>query len=175
MEDAAEANRVPLGGPAAVKEVDGNDGWVALLGIRGRRGDGAGRRDGDMDVEGEASVERERLAARVPGVDVISLRGDGGGTRGVGCFPTRMVLIVVSPSASLVSSFNGSSDVADEGSCSSRRDSTADAVGDTDLRVSSNVGLCSGSTWGITVLASWSRRTAASVVASIIKGSGIVS
>lgn len=67
--DAADARRAPRGGAVVADEdedrAEGREGAVVLE-ISVRRGEGAGRREGEIDVDGELSVERARLLARVP-------------------------------------------------------------------------------------------------------------
>jgi len=166
--EAADARRRDTG--AVVEEearVEGITGTV-LLETSGRRGDGAGSREGEL-VEGEARVERARAPARVlrrGGGDRIALRDEGAATAGVGFCSAIRIVSRVGESTSFARSAGCRSLF--DGRVTSSSDSEADNAGDATEKASSSSRL--GSVGGTTDFANWSRRTEASVTASALWG-----
>lgn len=109
-----------------------------------RRGEGAGRREGEM-VDGEVSVERARLPMRVPvGGGDLAPEPEEGECSLLGIVSSGRVgvdFFVGEEGRSLVGVLRDRSEA--EGSGASRRDSVADTAGDATENASSNRGLAS--------------------------------
>jgi len=163
--EAADGRRRDTGTGAVVEEeasVEGITGMV-LLETSGRRGDGAGSREGEL-VDGEAKVERVRAPARVlrrGGGDRIALRDEGAATAGVGFCSAIRIVSRVGESTSFARSAGCRSLF--DGKVTSSSDSEADNAGDATAKASSSSGPGS-----VGDFANWSRSTEASVAASAL-------